>query len=241
MSYLFSKQDPTEVATRTACSKLSNNAALMVSELAREPAQGLMHVVVSVCLSLTSCVRELFGPVVFQVPVSTACSACSAAHTTCPHIRAQLHESFPSTARMAATGYPLYSSAYNIVGQNQRHTAWCCCRADPCPAQHPNTVGHPPSTGGSSSTAAGAHTDTGSGNLHCIQAGLCNPAQLHWAMGLKQHSCRCAAAYTHKTRQSGPSALGNGIVAAQLQVRGRIVRKTGPSGTTAMGDGAVAV
>lgn len=51
MSYLFSKQDPTEVATRTACSKLSNNAALMVSELAREPAQGLMHVVVSVSVT----------------------------------------------------------------------------------------------------------------------------------------------------------------------------------------------
>jgi hypothetical protein len=47
MSYLFSKQDPSEAATKTACSKLSNNAALVVSELAREPAQGLMHVAVS--------------------------------------------------------------------------------------------------------------------------------------------------------------------------------------------------
>lgn len=49
MAYLFSKQqDPTQAATRTACSKLSNNAALVVNELAREPAQGLMHVAVSV-------------------------------------------------------------------------------------------------------------------------------------------------------------------------------------------------
>jgi hypothetical protein len=51
MSYLFSKQqDPTQAATKTACSKLSNNAALVVHELAREPAQGLMHVAVSVWL-----------------------------------------------------------------------------------------------------------------------------------------------------------------------------------------------
>lgn len=41
------QQHPTEVATKTACSKLSNNAALLVTELAREPAQGLLHVVVS--------------------------------------------------------------------------------------------------------------------------------------------------------------------------------------------------
>lgn len=47
MAYLFSKQDPTEAATTIACSKLSNNAALVVSELGREPAQGLMQVAVS--------------------------------------------------------------------------------------------------------------------------------------------------------------------------------------------------
>lgn len=40
------KPSPSEAATRTACSKLANNAALVVNELAREPAQGLMHVVV---------------------------------------------------------------------------------------------------------------------------------------------------------------------------------------------------
>jgi len=46
-SLFFSKPDPTEATTRTACSKLSNNAALVVNELAREPAQGLLHVAVS--------------------------------------------------------------------------------------------------------------------------------------------------------------------------------------------------
>lgn len=42
-----SRQAPlAEVAARTAASKLSNGCALLVHELAREPAKGLLHVVV---------------------------------------------------------------------------------------------------------------------------------------------------------------------------------------------------
>ncbi|WIA20302.1 hypothetical protein OEZ86_013931 [Tetradesmus obliquus] len=41
---LFSKQSPVEAATKTAASKLSNGAAIIINDLTKEPTRGLMHV-----------------------------------------------------------------------------------------------------------------------------------------------------------------------------------------------------